>query len=419
MSKNDKGADIAAGALKGVRVLDLSRILAGPWSAQILGDLGAQVIKVEQPGKGDDTRSWGPPYLRESDGPDGLFSAYYLCCNRNKSSVAINIADPEGAELVRRLAAECDVVIENFKVGGLAKYNLDYASLKAVNPGLIYCSITGFGQDGPYAKRGGYDFLVQGMGGLMSVTGPAAGTPGFEPTKTGVAVIDLFTGLYATISILAALRHREATGIGQHIDSALLDSAVAILANQAMNWLVGNMVPQPMGNGHPNVVPYRSFPVADGDVIVAVGNDTQFRALCRLLGRKDLETSPDYATNEARVANRARLEAELAMCLCEWNRDDLLKAFSDSGVPGGPINRVDQVFEDPQVQARKMLEHHMSPGGTNLALTRFPAWLSETPATIRSTPPALGADTVRILSDILGISDADIAHLAETGAIGQ
>lgn len=415
MSSSNRSATVGQGALAGIRVLDLSRVLAGPWSTQAMGDLGAEVIKVEQPDRGDDTRSWGPPYLEEASGD--IFSAYYLCTNRNKSSVAIDIASPEGAELVRRLARDCDVLVENFKVGGLAKYGLDYESLRAVNPGLVYCSITGFGQDGPYAKRGGYDFLIQGMGGLMSVTGPAAGSPGSEPTKTGVAVIDLFAGLYATVSILAALRHRDATGEGQYLDAALLDAAVAILANQGANWLIGQKVPRPMGNGHPNVVPYRSFPVADGDVIVAVGNDTQFRALCRVLGRADLEASPDYATNAARVANRARLEAELSLSLCDWARDELLEAFAQNGVPGGPINRVDQVFEDAQVRARGVLERHMSPGGSDLPMVRFPVRLSQTPAVIRSTPPALGAQTAQVLAEMLGCDADEIARMVARGTV--
>ncbi len=294
---------LSAGALDGVKVLDLSRVLASPWAAQTLGDLGAEVLKVEHPARGDDTRQWGPPDMADSNGD--LFSGYYLCANRNKQALAIDFSRPEGADLVRRLARQADVVIENFKVGGLKKFGLDHESLRAENPRLLYCSITGFGQDGPYAPRGGYDFLIQGMGGLMSVTGPAAGAPGSEPTKVGVAVIDLFTGLYAVIAILAALRHRDHTGEGQHIDCALLDTSVAVLANQGMNWLIGGTQPKPMGNSHPNVVPYRNFPVADGELIIAVGNDSQFRALCRMLGDESLGTHPDYATNTARAVNRS------------------------------------------------------------------------------------------------------------------
>lgn len=403
------------GALDGVKVLDLSRVLAGPWAAQTLGDLGAEVLKVEHPARGDDTRQWGPPDMADSNGD--LFSGYYLCANRNKQALAIDFSRPEGADLVRRLARQADVVIENFKVGGLKKFGLDCESLRAENPRLVYCSITGFGQDGPYAPRGGYDFLIQGMGGLMSVTGPAAGTPGSEPTKVGVAVIDLFTGLYAVIAILAALRHRDQTGEGQHIDCALLDTSVAVLANQGMNWLIGGTQPEPMGNSHPNVVPYRNFPVADGDLIIAVGNDSQFRALCKMLGDESLGTHPDYATNAARAVNRAALEATIRAHLAHRKRDEVIAAMEAAGVPGGPINSVDQVFEDPQVKARKILEDHHMPDGTPLSLVRFPARLSATPATIRSTPPAIGASTHAILTEWLGLSDTERQALERAGII--
>ncbi|MFA5538356.1 MAG: CaiB/BaiF CoA-transferase family protein [Gemmobacter sp.] len=393
----------APGALRGLRVLDLSRVLAGPWAAQTLGDLGAEVIKVERPGMGDDTRGWGPPYLDDTTEGDDLFSAYYLCCNRNKRSVAVDFSRPEGAELIRRLALQCDVVIENFKVGALRRYGLDQESLLALNPRLVYCSITGFGQDGPYNRRGGYDFLIQGMGGLMSVTGPAPGQPGAGPTKVGVAVTDLFTGLYAVIAILAALRHRDETGQGQHIDCALLDTSVAILANQGMNWLVGGKVPQPMGNSHPNVVPYRNFPVADGELIIAVGNDRQFRGLCRILGDETLADRPEYATNPARLAHR--------------KRGDVLAAMEAAGVPGGPINRIDEVFDDPQVRARAMVEQHTTNSGRPLPLTRFPARLSTTPASIRRPPPALGEHTGSVLTEVLGLSPEDSASLSADGVI--
>lgn len=395
--------------LAGIRVLDLSRVLAGPWATQILGDLGAEVIKIERPGAGDDTRSWGPPWL---DGEGGA-SGYYLATNRNKRSVAVDIARPEGAALVRRLAAGCDILVENFKVGALARYGLDYAALKAINPRLIYCSITGFGQDGPYAERGGYDFLVQAMGGLMSVTGPLGG----EPTKVGVPVIDLLTGLYAVIAIQAALRHRDATDEGQHVDCALLDTSVAILANQGMNYLVGGTVPQPMGNAHPNVVPYRPFRAADGHVIVAVGNDGQFRALCRVLDRPDLAADPAYASNSARVANRVALEAVLEAEIATRPAAPLLAAMEAVGVPSGPINRLDQVFADPHVVARGMVESISREGQSPMRLTRFPARLSASPARIRSLPPDLGADGAEVLRRF-GLSEADIANLAEAGVIG-
>ncbi len=404
----------STGPLSGIRVLDLSRVLAGPWATQILGDLGADVVKVERPGQGDDTRSWGPPWLETEDGD---LSGYFLACNRNKRSLAVDIATPEGADIVRKLAIEADVVVENFKVGALARYGLDFESLRDINPRLIYCSITGFGQDGPYAERGGYDFLVQGMGGLMSITGPESG----EPTKVGVPVIDLFTGLYAVIAIQAALRHRELTGEGQSIDCALLDTSVAILANQGMNWLVGQRIPKPLGNGHPNVVPYRTFEAADGHLIVAVGNNGQFRALCRLLGRTDLGEHPDYASNAGRVANRAALEEALAFEIAGYRSADLLERMNAAGIPGGPINRLDQVFADPQVGAREMVQSFPLDCGTSdsdrtLQLTRFPARLSASPASIRSLPQALGSDSVAILAR-LGLDRHAIEKLEMKGVV--
>lgn len=410
-------AATSTGALAGLRILDLSRVLAGPWASQILGDLGAEVIKVEHPGRGDDTRAWGPPFVTDGDGPDNSFSAYYLSCNRNKRSVAVDMANFEGAALIRRLAAGSDILIENFKVGGLLKYGLDYGSLKAANPGLVYCSITGFGQDGPYAARGGYDFLIQGMGGLMSTTGLAEGRPGSEPTKIGIPVADLFTGLYATIAIQAALRHRERTGRGQHIDCALLDTATAVLANHGASWMVAGIVARPMGNAHSTVVPYRTFAVSDGHVIVAVGNDSQFRALCGLLDRPDLSDDVRYATNAGRLANRLELEVQIESETIKRSRDKLLSDMVSAGVPGGPINNVDQVFADPQVKARGMVELHETRSGGELAMTRFPARLSDTPATIRCLPPRLGEHTEEILSQILNLSLEEIARLRATGAI--
>lgn len=397
------------GPLSGIRVLDLSRVLAGPWATQVLGDLGAEVVKIEKPGQGDDTRSWGPPWLETEQ---GTFSAYFLACNRNKRSLAVDLATSNGADIVRRLAMEADVVVENFKVGSLSRYGLDHESLRRLNPRLVYCSITGFGQDGPYAERGGYDFLVQGMGGLMSVTGPEGG----EPTKVGVPVVDLFTGLYAVIAIQAALRHRDRTGEGQHIDCALLDSTVGVLANQGMNWLVGGHIPKPMGNGHPNVVPYRTFAAADGHLIVAIGNDGQFKAFCRLLGRADLADHPDYASNAGRVANRAALEEALAVDISGYRSADLLERMTAAGVPGGPINRLDQVFSDPQVQARRMVETFALEEGKAMHLTRFPAKLSASPASIRSLPRALGADSADILAG-LGLSGEDIRNLQDNGIV--
>ncbi len=421
-SPHDEAGNRAAGpmSLAGLRVLDLSRVLAGPWASQILGDLGADIIKVEHPEKGDDTRSWGPPNLRPvpGDRTDDPPSAYYLSCNRNKRSLAIDIAKPEGAALVRRLARSCDIVLENFKVGGLSRYGLDYEGLKRENPALVYCSITGFGQTGPYAPRGGYDFLIQGMSGLMSVTGHPEGAPGSEPLKVGVPVSDLFTGLYATIAVLAALRHRDRTGEGQHIDCALLDTQIAVLANQGMNWLVGGQVPKRLGNGHPNVVPYRCFATADGHIIVAVGNDGQFRALCRLLDREDLLADERFASNPGRQAHRAELEATLAESMARWTSADLIEALSGGGVPAGPINRIDQVFDDPQVVARGLVHRLETPGGTPVPIVGFPARLSRTPARYRRVPPRLGEQTDEVLSDLLDLTENELEELRAAGVIG-
>ncbi|HEV2747494.1 MAG TPA: CaiB/BaiF CoA-transferase family protein [Allosphingosinicella sp.] len=331
--------------LAGLRVVELARILAGPWAGQLLADLGAEVIKVERPGSGDDTRGWGPPFVEK-----GGSAAYFHSCNRGKASVAIDLATSEGQERVRKLAADADVLIENFKVGGLARYGLDYRSLSQLNPRLVYCSITGFGQTGPYAARAGYDFMIQGMGGIMDLTGDPEG----EPQKIGVAFADIFTGVYATTAILAALRGREASGTGCHIDMALLDVQVAVLANQAMNYLVSGEVPHRMGNAHPNIAPYQSFAAADGFVIIAVGNDGQFRKLCELLGLPALAEDGRFLSNAGRVRNRDALSAALAAPLRQRQRDELLAALSGAGVPAGPINDLAQVFADPQVIARGM-----------------------------------------------------------------
>lgn len=333
--------------LAGLRVLELARILAGPWAGQLLADLGADVIKVERPGDGDDTRHWGPPFITGADG-ENLSAAYYHACNRGKRSIAIDIASAEGQARVRDLAAGADVVIENYKVGGLVKYGLDPAALRALNPRLIVCSITGFGQDGPYARRAGYDFIIQGMGGIMSITGEPDG----PPQKGGVAHADLFTGVYATVAILAAVVARGASGTGTHIDMALLDTQVAVLANQALNWMASGVVPHRAGNGHPNLAPYQSFPTSDGDLIVAVGNDRQFARLCAALDLPLLADDPRFATNPARVANRAALLPLLVARTVEWTMADLLAALDVAGVPVGPVNRIDQVFADPQVIAR-------------------------------------------------------------------
>lgn len=405
-----------AGPLAHIRVLDLSRILAGPWAGQLLGDYGADVIKVERPGTGDDTRGWGPPYVKNADGSDGPDAAYYLCANRNKRSITIDFTQPEGQQLVHDLAAGCDVVIENFKLGGLAAYGLDYAGLSASHPGLIYCSITGFGQTGPYAPRAGYDFLIQGMGGLMSITGRRDGEPGAGPQKAGVALTDVLTGLYATTAILAALAHRERTGVGQHIDLALLDVGIASLANQPMNYLTSGIVPPRMGNAHPNVVPYQDFPTADGDVIIAVGNDGQFARLCTALGLPEVSTDPRYVGNAARIVNRDTLIPQLAAATRARTTAEWVGIFETKGVPCGPINSLDQVFADPHVQARGM-QQAMDRDGAAVQLVANPVRLSATPVTYRHAPPALGRDTRDVLGERLGLAADAIDALAARGVI--
>jgi crotonobetainyl-CoA:carnitine CoA-transferase CaiB-like acyl-CoA transferase len=403
-----------AGPLAGLKVLDLSRVLAGPWASQALGDLGAEIIKVEQPGQGDDTRRWGPPFL-----PDGSRdSAYYLACNRNKRSIAVDLAKPEGAALVRRLAAQSDIVVENFKVGGLARYGLDYASLSADNPGLIYCSITGFGQDGPYRDRGGYDFLIQGMSGLMSLTG-FPDDEGGAPTKVGVPVSDLFTGLYAAIAILAALNHRNKTGEGQHIDCALFDSQLAVLVNQASNYLNGGIEPRRLGNEHPNVVPYQDFATSDGRILVALGNDRQFRSLCALLGRNALALDPRFIDNAGRSVHRAELQAQLRPAIAAWRSDALLAAMEVAGLPGGPVNSVPQALADPQAAARQVVQRLQRRDGQTVEVIGFPAKLSRSPATYRLAPPRAGEDTRLVLGDQLGLSSQRLDELIATGIIAE
>jgi crotonobetainyl-CoA:carnitine CoA-transferase CaiB-like acyl-CoA transferase len=384
-----------AGPLQGLKVLELARILAGPWAGQTLADLGADVVKVERPG-GDDTRSWGPPFVAAADGGD-LSAAYFHACNRGKRSIVADFTTDEGQALVRRLAASADVLIENFKVGGLAKYGLDYASLKAVSPRLIYASITGFGQDGPYANRAGYDFLIQGMGGAMSITGDPDGAP----TKTGFAMADIFSGLYATIGILAALRRRDETGEGAWIDCALMDSQVAVLANQAQGFLVSGNVPKRLGNAHPSIVPYEVFPVADGHIIIAVGNDGQYRRLCAVLGQAELGTQPDYSTNPARVENRAALIARLGALTMAWARDDLLAALEREGVPAGPINTIADVFDDPQVRHRGLkldLPSDAADGGT-IPGVRTPLFIDGVPAAHERPSPRLGENGADVIAD--------------------
>jgi len=403
------------GALAGIKVLDLSRVLAGPWCSQVLGDLGADVIKVEQPGQGDDTRKWGPPFLDDGSGD----SAYYLCANRNKRSVAINMADPEGAALIRRLAADADIVIENFRVGGLAKYGLDYDALRAIKPDLIYLSITGFGQTGPLRDNGGYDFLVQGMSGLMSVTGPPDGEPGGGPMKVGIPISDLTTGLYAAISVLAALNHRHATGEGQRIDLALLDTQVALLANQASNWMNGGMVPRRMGNQHPNTVPYQDFACADGSILVALGNDRQFRAFTALIGLPDIADDARFAISAGRSVNRDALLAQIRPAIARWKSDDLIAAMEAAKLPGGKVNEIPDVLEHPQVKARGLVQDMARTDGTPVKVLGFPAQLSASPATYRHAPPRSGEDTFLVLSDKLGLTQDEVGRLAKAGVIAD
>jgi crotonobetainyl-CoA:carnitine CoA-transferase CaiB-like acyl-CoA transferase len=404
-----------ATALEGIKVLDLSRVLAGPWSTQILADLGADVVKIEVPGTGDDTRAWGPPYLTGADGePELSESAYYLSCNRNKRSAAIDLRHPDGAALVRRLAAEADILVENFRVGGLARYGLDWASVQARNPRLVYCSITGFGQTGPYATRGGYDFVAQAMGGFMSITGEEGGAP----LRAGVAIADLATGMYATVSILAALRHAERTGEGQQIDVSLLDSQIAMLANQGANYLVGGVVPGRSGNRHPTVVPYTTFDVADGTLVIAVGNDGQFRALCDELGVGELADDPRFATSRARLANRDAIEAIVRDLVRPLASAELIARMAARGVPAGPVNAIDQVFADPFVAARGTVRRFTRDDGVEVPSVAYPAKLSATPARFERPPPRIGEHSREILGAWLGTTTAELDRLAAAGAIG-
>ncbi|HET9642034.1 MAG TPA: CaiB/BaiF CoA-transferase family protein [Burkholderiaceae bacterium] len=386
------------GALSHVRVLDLSRVLAGPWASQMLGDLGAEVLKIEHPARGDDTRGWGPPYAMGSDGSP-VESAYFLCANRNKKSVAIDMTTAEGQAALRKLAAECDVLIENFKVGSLAKYGLDYDSLSKINPRLIYCSITGFGQTGPYANRPGYDFMIQGMGGLMSVTGRPDEEEGGGPMKVGVALTDVLTGLHAVAGILAALAWRERSGEGQHIDIALLDVQVSCLANQALNYLVTGRSPQRLGNAHPSIVPYEAFPTADGDMILAIGNDSQFASFCEVAGHPQWATDSRFATNAARVEHRQLLAPMLRKVTVARTTAEWIELLERANVPCGPINTVEQVFADVQVQARHLRVELPHPVLGTVPSVASPLRLSKTPVTYRVAPPALGADTDAVINE--------------------
>ena len=410
---NSNGAK--AGPLAGLRVLDLTRILAGPTCTQLLGDMGADIIKVERPKAGDDTRKWGPPYIRDADGNETTESAYYLCANRNKRSVTIDIAQPEGAELVRRLAQNCDVLVENFKVGNLARYGLAYDDLKDALPRLVYCSITGFGQTGPYAKRAGYDFLAQGMGGMMSLTGEPDG----EPMKVGVGIADVVCGFYAANAIQAALRHRDRTGEGQHIDIALADSQVAWLINEGTNYLMSGEVPKRRGNAHQNIVPYQLFPASDGYFILAVGNDAQFQRFCKVAGLDDVAEDARFTTNTDRIHNRDALIPLISAATEQKPMDFWLQELEEVGVPSGAVNTLDRVFSDPQFKERKMtisMPHHLAGNGA-VDLIGNPVKFSETPVTYRLAPPVLGEHTDDVLSEQLGLSEAERERLRSNGTI--
>jgi len=399
---------ISKGALSGLRVLDLSRVLAGPWASQLMADLGADVVKIERPDVGDDTRAWGPPWLKDDAGQSTGESAYYLSANRNKRSMTIDLGRPEGQLLASQLAAKADILIENFKTGGLSQYGLDYATLKLHNPRLIYCSITGFGQTGPYASRAGYDFLIQGMGGLMSLTGRADGTSGEGPIKVGVALTDVMTGLYATVAVLAALAHREKTGQGQCIDLALLDVQIACLANQTSNYLAGGVIPGRMGNAHPNIVPYQDFPTEDGYMIIAVGNNGQFTQFCKVLDRSEWSADERFSSNPQRVMHRDALislirDVTVTRTTAEW-----IALMETAGVPCGPINSMDKVFADPQVLARGMrieMSHALT---EKVALVANPIRMSESPVEYRRAPPTLGEHTGEVLNDWLTMSHEEV-----------
>jgi len=410
-------AETASGPLAGLRVLDLTRILAGPTCTQLLGDLGADVIKIERPGTGDDTRGWGPPFL---GGDDSGESAYYLSSNRNKRSVAIDIATDAGQRLIKDIALKSDILCENFKVGGLARYGLDYESLSAINPGLIYCSITGFGQTGPYRHRVGYDFLIQGMGGIVSITG-FPDDEGGRPTKVGVGIADVMCGMYATSAVLSALHARQQTGKGQYIDVSLYDSQIAWLINQGLGYLVSGENPQRLGNGHPHIVPYDTFPASDGHFIIAVGNDGQFARMCEVMDRPDWAADPRFAKNVDRVRNRKTLmplieEITLTRSSAEW-----IAALEEIAVPCGPVNTLSEVFTDPQTLAREMrisLPHAGGPEG-QVDLIGNPLKMSDTPVSYRQAPPRLGEHTDEVLRDTLGLDDQQIAALRACGAVGS
>ncbi|WP_018697775.1 CaiB/BaiF CoA transferase family protein [Amorphus coralli] len=407
------------GPLADLKVVDLTRILAGPSAAQLLGDLGADVVKIERPGKGDDTRGWGPPFVKDADGNDTRESAYFLCANRNKRSVAVDLASPEGQEIIHKLVADADIVLENFKAGHLARYRLDYTSLAAINPRLVYCSITGFGQTGPYSAFAGYDFMIQGMGGIMSLTGFPE-EEGGRPVKVGVGIADLMCGMYAVSGILSAIHVREKTGRGQHIDMALFDSQIAWLANQGLSYLTTGEVPGRLGNAHPTIVPYETFEASDGDFIIACGNDGQFRKLCRIADHEELADDPRFATNQDRIANRAELIPLLNAYTRKRPAADWIADLEQAGVPCGPIHTLDQVFSDPQAVhrgARITMPHSASGTGT-VDLIGNPIKMSDTPVSYRHAPPQVGEHTREVLRDELGLSEEDFARLVEAGIVG-
>jgi len=405
-----------SGPLSHIRVLDLSRIMAAPWATQILADLGADVIKVERPGAGDDTRSWGPPFLADKEGRPTRDAGYFLSVNRGKRSVTVDLAKPEGQDIVRRLAAGADVVIENFKAGNLARYGLDAASLRAANPRLIYCSVTGFGQDGPRRDQAAYDFAIQAMGGLMSVTGERDDAPGGGPQKVGVPIVDLMTGMYATVAILAAVARRAETGHGETVDLAMLDVQAAFLANQAMNWLVGGRTPQRGGNRHPNIQPQDVFPCAAGQIVLAVGNDGQFAKLCEVIGRPDWAQDERFARNASRVRNGAALSALLVERFRDFTKGELTASLDAAGVPCGPINTIPQVFEDPQVVHRRMLRQLPHPAAGAVPQVVSPMNFAEAPLSFDRAPPLLGQHTAEVLREI-GLSQADIDALVAGGVV--
>ena len=417
MEQSQQENSAARGPLAGVRVLDMSRVLAGPWAGQIFADLGAEVIKVERPGKGDDTRGWGPPFLKDRSGAETSDSAYFMSTNRGKKSITLDIAMPEGQKIARELAQLSDVLLENYKVGDLKRYGLDYESLAQLNARLVYCSITGFGQTGPYRDRAGYDFMIQGMGGLMSMTGERDDLPGGGPQKVGVAVADLMTGMYSTVAVLSALYERNSSGKGQHLDMALLDTQIAWLANQNTNYLIGGQVPKRVGNAHPNIVPYQTFPTADGDLILAIGNDTQYARFCEAAGIPELIRDPRFKDNAARVAHRDACTSAIAVAVKKKTTSEWIDLLEPLGIPCGPIHRLDQVFAHPQVRHRGLKVEVAHPLAGNVSLVANPIKYSRTPQRYETAPPLLGQHTEEVLRGLLKRNEAEIAALRASGVI--